>query len=435
MEIEIGLLLIGVMAALVLSGMPIGIALVFLSFLGIGLIRDNFELAGRLLALASYAAISDYLFATIPLFVLMGLLVSVSDVGKDTFEVAQYLLRRVRGGLGMATVAANAVFGAVTGISIASAAVFTKVAVPQMMRFGYTPRFAVGTVAGSSILGMLIPPSLLMIIYGVLAEVSIGKLFLAGIVPGLIMAAAFMAMIWVMATFRPGYVGAPSQVAAVQEETPATLAAKSLPIAALIALVLGGLYTGFFTPTEAGAVGAFGALLIALVRRRLSLPRFWRILVETGFVSVGILFLLIAASMYSRMLTMAGIPASIQDLIEALGLGLYGFLLVYILFVLLLGCIIDSSSILLIVTPIAAPIAREFGMDPIHFGIITVIAVEVGLLTPPFGISAFAVKATLNDRRIGLETIFAGAFPFVCVMLAVLALIVAVPGLSLVFAG
>lgn len=435
MEIEIGLLLIGVMAALVLSGMPIGIALVFLSFLGIGLIRDNFELAGRLLALASYAAISDYLFATIPLFVLMGLLVSVSDVGKDTFEVAQYLLRRVRGGLGMATVAANAVFGAVTGISIASAAVFTKVAVPQMTRFGYTPRFAVGTVAGSSILGMLIPPSLLMIIYGVLAEVSIGKLFLAGIVPGLIMAAAFMAMIWLMATFRPDFVGAPSPVAQVQEETPASLAAKSLPIAALIALVLGGLYTGFFTPTEAGAVGAFGALVIALVRRRLSLPRFWRILVETGFVSVGILFLLIAASMYSRMLTMAGIPASIQDLIEALGLGLHGFLLVYVIFVVLLGMIVDSSSILLIVTPIAAPIAREFGMDLIHFGIITVIAVEVGLLTPPFGISAFAVKATLNDRRIGLETIFAGAFPFVVVMLAVLALLVAFPGLSLVFAG
>ena len=434
-EIEIGLALIAIMAALVLSGIPIGIALVFLSYVGIGLIRENWELAGRLLALASYAAISDYLFATIPLFVLMGLLVSVSDVGKDTFEVAQYALRRLRGGLGMATVAANAVFGAVTGISIASAAVFTKVAVPQMMRFGYTPRFAVGCVAGSSILGMLIPPSLLMIIYGVLAEVSIGKLFLAGIVPGLVMAVAFMAMIWLLATYRPELVqpvpaGVPTQVVTVDNPF-----LKSVPIASLIALVLGGLYTGFFTPTEAGAVGAFGALVIAVLRRRLSLPRFWRLLVETGFVSVGILFLLIAASMYSRMLTMAGIPASIADLINALGLGLYGFLAVYILFVLLLGMIIDSSSILLIVTPIAAPIAREFGMDLIHFGIVTVIAVEVGLLTPPFGLSAFAVKATLNDRRIGLETIFAGAFPFVLVMLAVLALIVAFPGLSLVFAG
>jgi len=436
-EIEIGLALIAIMAGLVLSGIPIGIALVFLSFIGIGLIRENWDLAGRLLALASYAAISDYLFATIPLFVLMGLLVSVSDVGKDTFEVAQHLMRRLRGGLGMATVAANAVFGAVTGISIASAAVFTKVAVPQMMRFGYTPKFAVGCVAGSSILGMLIPPSLLMIIYGVLAEVSIGRLFLAGIVPGLVMAVAFMVMIWLLATYRPEMVQ-PRAVAdslALQEETAASLIAKSVPITLLIGLVLGGLYTGFFTPTEAGAVGAFGALVIAVLRRRLSLPRFWRILVETGFVSVGILFLLIAASMYSRMLTMAGIPASIADLIQALGLGLYGFMIVYILFVVLLGMIIDSSSILLIVTPIAAPIARAFDIDLIHFGIITVIAVEIGLLTPPFGLSAFAVKATLNDRRIGLETIFAGALPFVGVMFAVLALIVAFPGLSLVFAG
>jgi tripartite ATP-independent transporter DctM subunit len=349
--------------------------------------------------------------------------------------VARYLLRRVRGGLGMATVAANAVFGAVTGISIASAAVFTKVAVPQMMRFGYTPKFAVGTVAGSSILGMLIPPSLLMILYGVLAEVSIGRLFLAGIIPGLLMALAFMGMIWLLATFRPSAVQDHAAAVPMPAETAASLGAKSLPIAALIALVLGGLYSGFFTPTEAGAVGAFGALVIALVRRRLDLARFWRLLVETGYVSVGILFLLIAASMYSRMLTMAGIPASIQDLIGALGLGVYGFLLVYVVFVLLLGMIIDSSSILLIVTPIAAPIAKGFGLDLIHFGIITIVAVEVGLLTPPFGLSAFAVKATLNDRRIGLETIFAGALPFVLVMLAVLVLLIAFPGLSLLLSG
>jgi len=219
------------------------------------------------------------------------------------------------------------------------------------------------------------------------------------------------------------------------EETAGSLAAKSVPILSLIALVLGGLYTGFFTPTEAGAIGAFGALMIALVRRRLDVPRFWRLLLETGFVSVGILFLLIAASMYSRMLTMAGIPAAIGDLITALGLGAYGFLFVYLVFVLLLGCIIDSSSILLICTPIAVPIATAFGFDLIHFGIITVIAVEVGLLTPPFGISAFAVKATLNDKRIGLETIFAGALPFVAVMLMVLVLLIVFPGLVTALSG
>lgn len=431
-ELEIGLALIAAMAVLVLAGMQIGVALVMLSFIGVWAIRDNFELAGRLLAIASYNAISDYLFATIPLFVLMGLLVAVSDIGKDTFDVAQYALRRVKGGLGMATVVANAVFAAVTGISIASAAVFTKVAVPQMVRFGYTTKFAVGAVAGSSILGMLIPPSLLMIIYGVLAEVSIGKMFVAGLLPGLVMTIAFMAMIAGLARFRPDFVGRAGPVE-TPPETAGSLAAKSLPVSALVAFVMGGLYTGWFTPTEAGAAGAFGALMITLARRRLSLSRFWRILTETGYVSVGILFLLIAANMYSRMLAMAGVPNAVGDLIEGLGLGIVGFLLVYIGFVLLLGMIIDSSSILLIVTPIAVPIARDFGMDLVHFGVITVIAVEVGLLTPPFGISAFAVKATLNDRRIGLETIFAGAFPFVLCMLAVLALVCAVPGLSLAF--
>jgi C4-dicarboxylate transporter DctM subunit len=431
-ELEVGLWLIAAMAVLVLAGMQIGVALVMLSFIGVWAIRDNFELAGRLLAIASYNAISDYLFATIPLFVLMGLLVAVSDIGKDTFDVAQYALRRVKGGLGMATVVANAVFAAVTGISIASAAVFTKVAVPQMVRFGYTTKFAVGTVAGSSILGMLIPPSLLMIIYGVLAEVSIGKMFIAGVLPGLVMTLAFMGMIAWLARFRPDFVGRAGPVE-VPLETATSFAAKSLPVTALVSFVLGGLYTGWFTPTEAGAAGAFGALMITLIRRRLTLPKFWRILTETGYVSVGILFLLIAANMYSRMLAMAGVPNAVGDLIENLGLGIAGFLLVYIGFVLLLGMIIDSSSILLIVTPIAVPIARDFGMDLVHFGVITVIAVEVGLLTPPFGISAFAVKATLNDRRVGLETIFAGAFPFVLCMLAVLGLVCVVPWLSLAF--
>lgn len=431
-ELQIGLSLIAAMAVLVLAGLQIGVALVMLSFIGVWAIRDNFELAGRLLAIASYNAISDYLFATIPLFVLMGLLVAVSDIGRDTFDVAQYALRRVKGGLGMATVVANAVFAAVTGISIASAAVFTKVAVPQMVRFGYTTKFAVGTVAGSSILGMLIPPSLLMIIYGVLAEVSIGSMFVAGVLPGLVMTVAFMAMIAWLARFRPDFVGRAGPVE-TPDETAASLAAKSLPVTALVAFVLGGLYTGWFTPTEAGAAGAFGALLITLGRRRLTLSKFWRILTETGYVSVGILFLLIAANMYSRMLAMAGVPNAVSDLIEGLGLGIAGFLVVYVGFVIALGMIIDSSSILLIVVPIAVPIARDFGMDLVHFGVITVIAVEVGLLTPPFGISAFAVKATLNDRSVGLETIFAGAFPFVLCMLAVLGLVCAVPWLSLAF--
>ncbi len=435
--ITIGFILIAVMVVLIVLGMHIGFVLLLLGAVGTWLIRDNPELMFRVLAITAYSGIQDYLFATIPLFVLMGLLVSISDVGKDTFDVAQALLRRVRGGLGMATVAANAVFAAVTGVSIASAAVFTKVAVPEMLRHGYTLRFATGTVAGSSILGMLIPPSLLMIIYGVLAEVSIGKMFVAGVIPGLMIAIGFAVMILARATLTPGSVMVdPARAEAMRLEDkgmPASeMAAKLVPIAVLVALILGGLYSGIFTPTEAGGVGAFGALLIAIAKRRLDGPKLWRVLTETGHVSVSILFLLIAAGLYSRMLSLAGLPNAIGELVTTLGLGAYGFMLVYIVIILLLGMLLDSSSILLIMVPIAAPIAQSFGFDLVHFGIITVIAVEAGLLTPPFGISVFTVKATLADRSVKIEEIFAGAIPFVLVMLAALTLIVAFPALSTV---
>ena len=251
-EITLGFTLIGVMVGLIVLGLPIGITLIGTGAVGVWLIRDNPDLAFRFTALATYSGIQDYLFATIPLFVLMGLLVSVSNVGRDTFEVAQALLRRVRGGLGMATVGANAVFAAVTGVSIASAAVFTKVAVPEMMRHGYSMRFATGTVAGSSILGMLIPPSLLMIVYGVLAEVSIGRMFIAGILPGLVIALGFVAMIWLRAAYFPHQImaaTAPLPDVAASEMSAGEMVAKAVPILLLVLLILGGLYTGFFTPT------------------------------------------------------------------------------------------------------------------------------------------------------------------------------------------
>ncbi len=431
-DVTLGFTLIGVMVALIILGLPIGITLISTGAVGVWLIRENPDLAFRFTAMATYSGIQDYLFATIPLFVLMGLLVSISNVGRDTFEVAQALLHRVRGGLGMATVGANAVFAAVTGVSIASAAVFTKVAVPEMVRHGYTMRFATGTVAGSSILGMLIPPSLLMIVYGVLAEVSIGAMFIAGVIPGIIIAIGFAAMIWIYATFFPHRImAADAPVAVTERVMPASeMAAKSVPIMALVVLILGGLYSGFFTPTEAGAVGAGGALLIALVRRQLDLAKFWRVLKETGLVSAAILFLLIAAGLYSRMLAMAGVPQAIGDMVEHLGLGPYGFLAAFVVIILLMGMILDSTSILLIMVPIGVPIAQAMGFDLIHFGIVVIIAVEMGLLTPPFGISVFTVKATLADPRVSIETVFAGALPFVVVMGAALLAIALVPELS-----
>lgn len=433
----LGFLLIAILVALVLIGMQIAYALISVAFVGIWLIRDNIDLAFRMLELTAYSGIADYLFATIPLFVLMGLLVSVSNVGRDTFEVAEQLFRRMLCGLGVATVAANTIFAAVTGVSIASAAVFTRVAVPEMTRHGYRPAFSAGTVAGSSVLGMLIPPSLLLIIYGVLAEVSIGGMFIAGLLPGLMLASGFVLMLMLVAYFFPAFVFSDPEAARSRrldrEIVPMplrTMVTKLVPIALLVLLVLGGLYSGYFTPTEAGGIGAFGALVVAIARRSLDRKKLWLVMKQTGTISVSILLLLIAAGFYSRMLSIAGLPNAIADLVRSGGFSPLGFMALYAMIILLMGMILDSSSILLIMVPIAAPIAQSLGIDLSHFGIVTVLAVEIGLLTPPFGISVFTVHNTLNDPSVGVDQIFKATLPFIFVMLIVLVIVALVPAAS-----
>jgi len=421
------------MGFLIVTGLPIGIVMIVLGFAGIWLIRGEPMVAIRALSQSSTEYLNNYFFGVVPLYVLMGLLVSASDVGKDTFTVTRWLLRRVRGGLGIATVAANAVFAAVTGSSIASAAVFTKIATPEMLRHGYTPRFAVGVVAGSSVLGMLIPPSLLFIVYGFLAEESVGHLFLAGIVPGLVLAAAFSAMIVLLATWWPSQVGGTAVDDSLETESVRSAVLKVLPVFALIGIVLGGIYGGIFTPTESGAAGALGALVIALLRRKLTWRVLWNTLVDTGYVTVTILFLILGARVFSQMLAMSNLPQELSALAAGAGLGLIGFTLVYVALVIVLGCFIDSVSIMVITLPFAIPVVKALGGDLIWFGVVAVVAIEIGLLTPPFGISVYVVKSTLDDQRITLHEIFAGAFPFVICMLLVTLLLVFVPGLSLMF--
>ena len=421
------------MLLLIWLGMHVGVALTLLSFLGVWAIKGKWVVASKLLALAAYDSIANHIFGVVPLFVLMGLLVSVSDIGSDTFQVANRLFGRVRGGLGIATVAANAVFAAITGISIASAAVFTKVAVPELLKLGYTARFSTGVVAGSSVLGMLIPPSLLLIVYGFLAETSVGQLFIAGIIPGLLLSVAFGLAIMVMAHRFPDFVGGGSAVSdAVGEEIgPGEAVVKLAPIVGLIALVLGGIYGGFFTPTEAGAVGALGALLLALAKRKLSLAGFWQVLVETGHVTVSISFLIIAASIYTRMLTLSGMPQFLIAGVEGAELSFGALLAIYVVVILLMGTVLDSTSIMLIALPLILPIVGGFQADLVWFGIVTVLAVEVGLLTPPLGIAVYVIKSTLDDPRIALADIFIGAAPFALIMVLVLVAVILWPALSL----
>ncbi len=434
-DIQFGLLSIFGILFLIYSGMHVAVALTLLSFLGVWLIKGNWAIASKLLALAASDSISGYIFGVVPLFVLMGMLISVSGIGKDTFDVANRLFKGIRGGLGISTVAANAIFAAVTGISIASAAVFTKVAVPEMIRLGHKPRFAVGVVTGSSVLGMLIPPSLLLILFGVLTETSIGDLFKAGIMPGILLSLAYSLAILAMAYRLPAYVGVAksrSVDTAAGQMTVVQAIWKLVPIVLLIALVLGGIYAGWFTPTESGAVGALGALLLALGKRQLTGSRLWQVLTETGHVTVSILFLLVAANIYSRMLALSGITGLIGTWIGESGMGLYAILSIYLVVVLLMGTILDSTSIMMIIVPLIYPIMHALGVNFVWFGLVTVIAIEVGLITPPLGIAAFVVKSTLDDQSITLNDVFAGSFPYVLIMILVLILVVIFPQISLV---
>ena len=429
---------IGVMSILfvlifVYVGVHIGVALSLISFVCVMAVRSNMDLAGALLALSVGESMQQYEFGVIPLFVLMGLLVSVSGIGRDTYDVANHLFRRVKGGLGTATVGANAVFAAVTGTSIASASVFTKVAVPEMLRLGYRPRFSVGVVAGSSVLGMLIPPSLLLIVFGILAEVSIGDLFIAGVIPGLVLTVAYCGLIWLLANHFPEKVGTAE---ALNTNRPAEMMTreafgKSLPIVLLILLVLGGIYGGVFTATEAGGVGALGALVLAFVRRVLTRDSLWEALSETGHVTASICFLLVSAHIYSRMIALTGIPNIMEHYIDASGLGLGGLLAVYIVTIILLGTILDSGSIMLITVPLAVPALAPFNVDLIWFGIVTIIGVEIGLLTPPLGLACFVIHNNLKqDTNIRIEDVFWGALPFAITMFVVLMLVVMIPELA-----
>jgi tripartite ATP-independent transporter DctM subunit len=434
-NVAIALGSLALMLVLIYAGLHVAITLGLLSFVGVWLIRGDVQVAANLLAQAVNDAIASHVFGVVPLFVLTGFLVAQADVGKDAFEVANQALRRVRGGLGVATVAANAVFAAITGISIASAAVFTRVAVPQMLRFGYRAPFAVGVVAGSSVLGMLIPPSLLMILYGFLSGQSVGDLFTAGILPGLLLAAAYALLILLMATFKPGVVFEPGGGRVGNEEPLMPLAEmvrKMVPVVLLIGLVLGGIHAGWFTATEAGAVGAALALAVGLLRHKLGWRSFWAVLTETGHVTVAVSFLIICASIYTRMLAMSGTPQALVAWMAAAGLGAAAFLAIYVLLVLLLGTVIDSSSIMLIVLPLMLPVAEQLGLNLVWFGVITVVAVEIGLLTPPFGLSAYVVKSTLgNSIDITLGGIFRGTAPFTATMLVVLVILICFPWFSL----
>ena len=433
--LEVGIASVILIVILIYSGLYIPVALGLVSFVGVWIIRDNVDIAIALLSESIADTVSELVVATVPLFALMGLIVSKAGMGKDVYQVANFFFYRIRGGLGIATVAANAIFASITGSSIASASVFTRVAVPEMKRFGYHTRFTVGVVAGSSVLGMLIPPSAMLIIYAIVTEQSVGQMFVAGILPGITLSVAYGILILLLTYAAPSFVGGQQAADVAAEDwahlTTMDLVWKIVPVVILVLVVLGGIYGGVVTPVEAGALGSLAALVIAVIKRSITWSGLWEVLVETGYITAAILFLIISASMYSRMLGVAGLPTLFGAWLVGLNLSLGQIMAIYVVLLLLLGTILDTASIILIVVPLFLAALDTFGVDLVWFGIVTVVGAEIGLLTPPLGISCFVIKSTIDDPDVTLFDIFSGAFPFAVTMLLVLIILIMYPPLSL----
>ncbi len=428
----IGSVFIGWLFVLLALGFPIATILLGLSAIGIYLIRENFRITEVTMGIAMTKSIGTFEYAVIPLFVTMGLVLDRSKLGEDAFHVAAHFLRRARGGLAIATVLANAVFASVVGSSIASAAVFSRVAVNPMMDHGFSLRRALGTVAGSSVLGMLIPPSLLLIVYGLIAEQSIGQLFVAAIIPGLILAGLFAVLAYLLAPKQSD-----REYVSTSDEGYATLGtseilAKIGPIALLVATILGGIYTGWFTPTEAAGVGLILSVVIAFARGSMGIKLFFRTAFEAGLISAAMLLLMAAAGSYTRLVAFAQLPMALNQWLVATSPDYYTLMAIFVLVVLALGAVLDSVSIILVMTPIILPMVRQFGADPVWFGVLLVVSVEIGLLTPPFGMSAYTVREVLSDLGVKLSDIFLGAFPFVLMMLLMVVLLILLPSLATV---
>jgi C4-dicarboxylate transporter DctM subunit len=428
------LLLVAVLLLLVFGGVHIAIALGAAAMLGIWLMTGDFQVVANFIGSTAYEAVRDYVFAVIPLFMLMGEFLAKCGAATDLFSLFNRLTRIVPGRLAVATVISNAVFAFVTGVSIAAAAAFSRIAYPEMKRHGYQDRFALGCIAGSAVLGMLIPPSVLMIVWGILTEISIGDLFLAGVLPGLLLTAFYCIYIVAAAGFNPKLVG--GQRTPIVEGEPGLLRAtlSTLLVVLLVAGTLGGIWFGAFTPTEGAGVGAAASLLLA-IGKGVRAKEIGEVIVTVGRTSAPLLLLLVTAQLYSRVLTMTGFTRAAQELLLGSGLAPGGVLLLMVLVWFILGCLIDSISIMLLTVPIFWPIAAALGMDPLAFAIIGIVAIETGLLTPPFGLLVFTVKAAIHDPSIGVGKIFAGSTPYWILLLAVIVCLWYFPALATYLPG
>ena len=411
--------------ALMLLRVPVGMAMGLVGVTGFGYF-SGYGPALKLIGQTSMRTVTDYTFGVIPMFLLMGALVSVSGISRDMFRAAQAFLGHRRGGLGIATIAACGGFAAISGSSVATAATFSTVAYPEMWRYNYPPSFAAGVIAAGGTLGAMLPPSTVLAVYGLITQQDIGKLFRAGILPGMLALVMHMLTILALTTLWPNYLPRAPQAA-----WPQRLAALRLvwPPVLLFLFVVIALYGGFCSPTEAGGMGAGGAFIIGLATGRLDRAKIRAALLAATRTAAAVFTVLIGAFLFGYFLTLTGVPQTVTGFLTGLGLGRYSVLALIMLMYLVLGCLMDAMAMIILTVPIIFPVIVELGFDSIWFGVIIVMTVELGLIHPPVGMNVFVIKSVVKD--ISFSAIFRGVVPFILADMLRLVILIAFPAIAL----
>ena len=422
---EISALAFAGVFGLMMLGMPIAFAMLLIGLGGIWLSISERTAMGMIGQLPFNATMS-YELSVLPMFILMGVLVTRARMSQDLYRLCHGFVGHRRGGLASATILACGGFSALSGSSIATAATMAKVAIPEMRRYGYSDGLAASAVAAGGTLGILIPPSVILVLYGIATGTDIGMLFIAGIVPGVLAILLYLAVVSIMARLQPD--SAPAAPKVPWSERFRYLGSVG-PILLLFILIIGGLYQGVFTPTEAGGVGATGALFFALWRRTLNFRAFIDSLVETVTTTASLFLVLIGALVFSNFINLIGLPGALSDLIRSLGLPPLSVILLILLIYFILGMFMESLSMILLTIPIFFPIVVELGFDPIWFGIFAVMVTELSLVTPPVGLNLFVIRSVIGNISIG--AIYRGIVPFILADVVRILLIIAFPALVL----
>ncbi|WP_300458139.1 TRAP transporter large permease [Desulfobacula sp.] len=423
----IGIIAFVVLFSLLAFGVPIGAGMALVGFTGLWFLISDVA-AFTKLAVVPFQTITDYSLAVLPLFLLMAQVVFVSGMGRDLFNLASKLLGHRRGGVAMAAVAGSGIFAAVSASSIATATTMGLVSIPEMQRLKYNPALATGAVAAGGTMGVLIPPSGALIIYGILTETSIGKLFAAGVIPGILEALFYIAVIAILCWWKPNW-GPRAEKAPFSERIKAF--SKCGEMIVLIVFVLSGLIIGWFTPTEAGAVGAFGAIIMCLVRGRLNWEKFKQAIMATLKTTGMIYGILIGALIFNYLVAASTIPYVLADTIGGLPLPPYAILALVLVLYFFLGCFLDVAAMTVLTIPIFFPMVMELGFNPIWFGIIFVRMAEIAMITPPIGMNTFVIAGIAREMGIDMTTVFKGILPFLIADFLHLFLLILFPGISL----